>query len=548
MSRCPHPIILWCFLIAAVWLLPAAAQPKEADNDQPDIGRDDPFSPLRTASKTQGRAETPDTDDREQKPELFVETVTLKFLSAASLAPAIENMSSELGSITTDEQTNSLIITDIKENLARIIEQVKKADKIPSQSVLVETISLKFLNVESVKEAIKYMSSEYGSMSVDVKNNSLLVRDTKDVLESIKQEVRKIDKPQQIMFVETAMLKFLDAKNLKAAVEKMLSQYGTIEVDENTNSLIICDTRDKVDSILIEVRKADKTPPQIMVEVVIVDVQLDDDTEIGVNWDRLFEKNRDVVYEQTLADSLDTAGVIGGDFSILKAGISGTIHALQKVRDVEILASPRVLVVSGEQAFIQTVEEIPYIELTGTAEGGSEALSSTEFKEAGITLTVKATVTDDNKILLTVKPEQSVKTDETGVGSSTVPVLDKRITETTLLMEDGQVLVMGGLRKKETRISTDKVPLLGDLPVIGHLFSDRKTVVKHSELLVFLSPHIYKERTLTDEELERFNQLREMPMLALPKNNDTDKDTSAHKDNNEDLLSILTSLEKKLSR
>lgn len=548
MSKCSHLRILWCFLIAAVCFVPAAAQPKEADNDQLDVGRNDPFSPLMTASKPQRVSETPDTDASEQKPELFVETITLKFLNAASLAPAIKNMSSELGSITTDERTNSLIITDIRENLARIIEQVKKADRIPSQSVLVQTISLKFLDAESVKEAIGRMSSEYGSMSVDVKNNSLLVRDTKDVLESIKQEVQKIDKPQQIMFVETATLKFLDAKNLKAAVEKMLSQYGTIEIDENTNSLIICDTRDKVDSILTEVRKADKTPPQIMVEVVIVDVQLDDDTEIGVNWDRLFETKRDLAYKQTLADTLSTAGVIGGDFSIVKAGISGTIHALQKVRDVEILASPRVLVVSGEQAFIQTVEEIPYIELTGTAEGGSEALSSTEFKEAGITLTVKATVTDDDKILLTVKPEQTVKTGETGLGNSTVPVLDKRITETTLLMEDGQVLVMGGLRKKETRISRDQIPLLGDLPLVGHLFSNRQTVVKHSELLVFLSPHIYKDRPLTDEELERFNQLRDMPMLALPKNNDTGKDSGDNKNDDEDLLSILTSLEKKLSR
>ncbi len=171
------------------------------------------------------------------------------------------------------------------------------------------------------------------------------------------------------------------------------------------------------------------------------------------------------------------------------------------------------LVVSGQEAYIKTIEEIAYEEASDSSQGTT--LTSTEFKEVGITLTVKATITDDDKILITIESEQSVNTGTNTVTGSTVPVVDSRSAKTTLLMNDGQVVVMGGLRKKETRISNDKIPLLGDLPLIGFLFSDDKTVTKHTELLVFISPHIYDDAPLSDEEMSRFRELLDAPMLEF---------------------------------
>ena len=78
---------------------------------------------------------------------------------------------------------------------------------------------------------------------------------------------------------------------------------------------------------------------------------------------------------------------------------------------------------------------------------------------------------------------------------------------------------MGGLRKKETTLTTNKVPLLGDLPLVGFLFSSDKTEVNHSELLIMISPHIYRDGPLTDEEMQRFNELRNAPLLELPRKN-----------------------------
>jgi type II secretory pathway component GspD/PulD (secretin) len=322
------------------------------------------------------------------------------------------------------------------------------------------------------------------------------------------------EKPE--LFIETVTLKFLDAKNLKSVIAKMSTEeYGKIEVDSKSNSLIICDTEENLKKILTKIRKADKTPEQIMIEVVILDVQLGDDTEIGVDWTKFFEPERDLAYKQTL---IPTTSITGGLLTLTKNNIAGTVRALQEIRNVEILASPRILVASGEEAFIQTVEEIPYVELSQTSGGGAStyAISSTAFKEAGVTLKVKATVTDEQKILMAIEPEQSINTGEAGVGATTVPIVDKRKAKTTLIMEDGQVLVMGGLRKKEIRITKNQIPLLGDIPLVGFLFSYDKRDVKNSELLVLISPHVNKGEPVPEDTMKKFKELKDKPTLSLP--------------------------------
>jgi type II secretory pathway component GspD/PulD (secretin) len=358
--------------------------------------------------------------------------------------------------------------------------------------------------------------SEQNSTSKGGRDNPFegFIGNEKPVAQKVSQIPQPVEEKPEL-FVETVTLKFLDAKNLKPAIAGMSSGNGSISIDEKSNSLIVCDTKENLEKILAQIRKADKTPEQIMIEVVLLDVQLGDDTEIGVDWTRFFEPVRDQNYIQTL---IPTTSTTGGLLTITKNNIIGAVRALQEIRNVEILASPRILVASGEEAFIQTVEEIPYVELSQTSGGGAStyAISSTAFKEAGVTLKVKATVTDEQKILMTIEPEQSVNTGEAGVGDTTVPIVDKRKAKTTLIMEDGQVLIMGGLRKKEIRITKNQVPLLGDIPLVGFLFSYDKRDVKNSELMVLISPHINKGEPISEDAMTKFRELREKPILSLP--------------------------------
>ena len=338
--------------------------------------------------------------------------------------------------------------------------------------------------------------------------------------------------PVPELFVQTVVLKFLNAKNLKTVLENLLSGYGTVAVDTKSNTLIISDTRRNLEKILEEIRRADKTPQQIMIEVVILDVQLDDDTEIGINWDILSDKTYDIGYRQNfttrLGSTLESAANIGnatafnttggsaGNFSVISGTIRNVVHLIQEKREVEILASPRVMMVSGQSAYIEAIDEIPYQEISSTAEGGT--LTYYEFKDVGVKLQVSATLTDSNDILLTVEAEQNVQ-----VGTTTPPRVDTRKAKTSLLLGDGQLVVLGGLRRQEKTKEVDQIPILGDLPIIGGLFKSTNTVVKNSELIVFLSPHIYKGEPIPEEEMAKFNEISKRPLLSLPPDKDNNE-------------------------
>jgi type IV pilus assembly protein PilQ len=371
------------------------------------------------------------------------------------------------------------------------------------------------------------------------------------------------------LFVETVTLKFLNAGDLKKVVDKMSSVYGGIATNQKNNSLIICDTKERVAKILTEIRKADKTPKQVMIEVVIVDVLLGNDTEIGINWDILSDKNYDVAYRQNFttrlrstientatigdATAFNTVG-LGGDFSVISGTIRNVLHLIQQKREAEILASPRVMVVSGQVASIEAVEELPYTEVRDTGAGGQAALTSTEFKLVGVQLHVGATLTDANDIFLMVDATQNVAT---GESDTEIPIVDTRKAKTSLLLQDGQVVVLGGLRRQEKTKEVDQIPFLGDLPIIGELFKSTNTVLKNSELVVFLSPHIYKGEPIPEDQMTKFREITVNPLLSLDGDREATKQrllekikklqNEKDKDVHNELLLTLDSLEEILS-
>ncbi|MEN6386775.1 MAG: secretin N-terminal domain-containing protein [Phycisphaerales bacterium] len=330
------------------------------------------------------------------------------------------------------------------------------------------------------------------------------------------------------LVVETATLKFLDAKSVKASITNMSGDFGNIEPDSKINSLIICDTPENVAKIMTQIRKIDRKPEQVMIEVVLLDVKLSDETEIGVNWDMLTNDYRDAVYRQNLtfserlsavpqttaniqnATAFNTTGT-AGDFWLIFGDIRAVIHALQEKNNVEILASPRVMVLSGQTASIESVEEIPYQETSDTSEGGQ--LTSIKFKNVGVSLKVGATLTDDKLILLNVKSEQKARTNEAGFQN--VPVVDARTVESSLMMEDGQTLVIGGLRRKDMQKRENQIPFLGDIPVVGLAFKATDITEDSAELLVILSPHIDSGEKPNQAEMKKYNEITKRPLLTI---------------------------------
>ena len=328
------------------------------------------------------------------------------------------------------------------------------------------------------------------------------------------------------LFIQTVVIKFLDAQNLKTVVETMLSPFGSIAVDKTSNSIIICDANEPLQKMIDEIKKVDTTPRLLQIEVVIVDVQLEDSSEIGVNWDMLSNKDNTVSFRQNVtrrigstpptpenvgnATAYNSTG-LGSDLSIVSGSVRNVIHMLQDKRKVEILASPTVMVVSGKTASVEAIEEIPYQEQTDSSLGGGYA--STQFKNVGVKLNVTATLVDDNNILLLVEPEQNTNTGISGINN--IPIIDTRRAKSNLLLKNSEVVIMGGLRRKETTKAREQIPILGDIPLIGVLFGRDAIHTINSELIVFISPHIYKGQLPSPEKLEKLEYARNLKGVPL---------------------------------
>ncbi len=338
------------------------------------------------------------------------------------------------------------------------------------------------------------------------------------------------------LYLETVPLRFLDPNSLVAVLQPMHTARGAVAINKATKSVLLCDTRESLDRMVAEIKKADHMPQQVMVEVVLLDVQLKNDTEAGINWDLLSNERYNFGYRQNftprlsstpevLSDTTDpatnsvgaatafnTVGA-GGDISVIFGTVRNVLHLLQEKRNVNILADPKMLVVSGKSATIDVVEEIPYREITDTGAGGQGALTSTQFKEVGVKLEVSAVVIDENDIYLTVASEQSVRIGDSVGG---VPVVDSRRASTALMLGDGETVLMGGMRREEKTRQVSQIPLLGDLPLIGFLFRSTTVGTSRSELVLLLSPRLSRGGLLPAGAAARLEDVHREDWLTHP--------------------------------
>jgi len=304
---------------------------------------------------------------------------------------------------------------------------------------------------------------------------------------------------EEPLSLEGFNLNFANAKKVKETVTKLLSEKGKMGINERLNSIVVTDTPQNLGLIRQAVQRLDVKAPQVMIEALIVNVKLTDEFKMGVDWTTLGTSQNSLTHDLSPVSDYSL-----GQLSFFKTTgdwiIDGAVKFIEAHDNVKILASPRILVLNNHTATIDAVEEIPYREQTQTSAGGN--LSSTSFKQAGIKLQVTPQITDDGYIIMQVKPEQSAQTGTFDLGSEgDIPVIETRKTETTLRIKNGQTIIIGGLRKKRPTSKEVKVPILGDVPLIGMLFRRVETDHVESELGVFITPHIYTDGKLSADEL-----------------------------------------------
>jgi type IV pilus assembly protein PilQ len=329
---------------------------------------------------------------------------------------------------------------------------------------------------------------------------------------------------------------YANVTEVEQALTKIVSKdRGQVTANKGSSNIIVTDTESKIKAIDAFLEEIDRITPQILVEVRIYDISNSDSLDLGVEWNNLGRNTgRGTGYPTVDTDSGRTVGgpatgfsrsdpFINGDFSSTTnkaAGTTGLLNfgilnehidldmmftAAQFKEAAKLLANPRIVVLDNEQASFEVTREIPYQQLQ---QGGYQSYGTTEFKPVGVNLKVTPHLAKDGMIRLHIVPEFSVHVSNVTLsltGTSVTmpqPVVDKRKADTIALVKDCQTVVVGGLRKNEVTQEISKVPLLGDIPILGWLFRFQGEKNVQSELVVFITPRIVEQPVLTDKEAE----------------------------------------------
>jgi type IV pilus assembly protein PilQ len=294
--------------------------------------------------------------------------------------------------------------------------------------------------------------------------------------------------------------------------------------------------------------KIDRITPQILVEARIYDITSRDKLDLGVQWSSgrrtqfstttSLPLNDDITVSKGGADTYvgsitnpfltgvfdaptaKTAATSSGFFRFgwltPNVDIDAQINAIQEITEAKLLANPRILVLDNEDALFDIVTEHPYVERTVS---GGTVTETVKFKNVGVKLIVTPHVTRDGMLRLDIKPEFNVFVERVTLSSTDVPVVDTRRVDTVALVKDGQTVVLGGMRKKDVSKENNKVPLLGDLPLIGGLFRFDGEDTAVTELIVFITPWIVgQEPVLSLDEQEALEQTKfQKPKTSLTK-------------------------------
>ncbi|MEM9102027.1 MAG: type IV pilus secretin PilQ [Pseudomonadota bacterium] len=319
------------------------------------------------------------------------------------------------------------------------------------------------------------------------------------------QSVQKLA-PLRSEFIQVNYAKAQDLVALLNAGEtSLLSERGSVGVDERTNTLLVQDTADKLEEVRELVRRLDIPVRQVLIESRIVTANDEFDESMGVRFGvsdqgsefgasgtlegaESVRETGDAPLGQRLNVNLPivgTGGSIGFNVARLTDGtiLDLELSALETENRGEVIASPRVITANQREAYIEQGVEIPFQTLTA-AGGGTTA--NIEFKKAVLSLRVTPQITPDDRIIIDLVVNQ----DTQGVDTAAGPAINTQEIGTQVLVDNGETVVLGGIYQRELGKTINKVPVLGDLPVVGWLFKNTTGTDDKRELLIFVTPKI----------------------------------------------------------
>ena len=401
----------------------------------------------------------------------------------------------------------------------------------------VKVFKLKYAVPDQAFALFDVLKSEIGRLLVDPDSGTVLVMDTPQNIEKMEVALKAMEEKRA---VKVYPLKYAKATDIEARLKTRLDnkKVGTVTSDERTNSVIVDTLSGRMQDIDSVVASLDTKTREVLIDAKIVKVTLSNDMNAEVQWEGLYKQflgksefflgNHGISALARSGKSFvddfvniapTTTPAQGGKSTLTQNLVFGAvgedtfetlINFLRTLGEAKILSNPKIAVVSNQEAKILVGSKEAYVTTTTTTStgGGNTVAENVTFIDVGIQLNVTPTINEDGFVSMKIKPEvSSVASTLTTPSGNKIPILETSTAETTVMVRDGVSILIGGLRRDEKTEDRKKVPLLGDIPILGAPFNSFNKTSQHTELLILITPHIVYGNTLVTGEKKSMDRL-----------------------------------------
>ncbi len=501
--------------------------------------------------------------DAHNSEEIVTRIVEVKNVNANQLAATLRPLiDPRLGIIAAYETSNVVLVTDRSSNVRRIAQIIDKVDKADSQTL--ELIPLYNASAGELERILKNLTLQPNGkqgvgtgfiITADQRTNMLIVKADDNTREKIRRIVNQLDSEVQTNSnTKVIYLKYAKAKEVVQVLkgisdtiikEETQTQGSTtttrssninIDIHEPTNTVVMSGSPHIIKTLESVITQLDIRRAQVLVEAIIAEVSEDKAKELGVQW-LLANKNRQLssvnfrsgsssgivdVYAAgkaggILPSMIGNGATIGlGKINVDGFSFAAFINALESDSDSNVLSTPSLVTLDNEEASIQVGQEVPIITGSTASSSNANPFRTIVRKDIGIKLKVTPQINEGDAIQLTI--EQEISSISQDARASDI-ITNKRIINTTVLIDDGGTITLGGLINDDIVDTTSKVPVLGDIPLLGKLFSSTTSTRKKRTLMIFIRPTIIRsQQVATDLSRQKYNFLRAQQVLLNSKN------------------------------
>jgi general secretion pathway protein D len=480
---------------------------------------------------------------------LVTQIIPLSYANAAEVSQLIQPLLGSGLHLTVYPRTNSIFVMDTSSNIHQICRIIHTLD-VPASQQKMTTIRLKYASAEVLSEQIINIINDRGTapprsavgrasptfegaakVLPDLRTNSLVIVADVQQTAMIKDLVDELDtqRPPGTDNVHVVYLENADAKEVADSLTQALANLkisGTLEAaehiqvtsDQGTNSLIISASSQDFEVIQGIIEKLDIVREQVLVEMVIMEVSEDHLTDIGIDWATLDQAVEGSVRGFGATNFGPRVDFVNGDLEGLAVGawkgsgsdvsIGAILHALAKESGVNILSTPHIMTSNHNKAKIIVGENRAFVtqsRITETTDLITPTVIKTfEYKDVGIDLEITPHISQSGLVRLEISSEFSKLLEGVSSPSADTPTTAQRQAETVVSMQSGSTVVIGGLIRDDKTTVESKIPLIGDLPLVGGLFRTKKDRLEKTNLLIFITPHVLSSQ----EDLDQITQTK----------------------------------------